>query len=124
MKKYFKLLKTNMLLELSKYRQRAHLKIDGLMVSLLEHLIIINELGKKHRDYKKHIKEIAEYKRLIKKYNIKRNTNKNWFDNSFIIELSEDSIDIAVMNVKMRYPKIKFKYDYTSLENFSWFSLY
>jgi hypothetical protein len=122
-KKSLEIVKDNYLLEMSKYRQFSLHKVTDNMLPLLMHLVLVNELGTKDRDYNKHIHEIQTYKELIVRYN-KKGKNKTWFSMNMLNNISEDLLEEAISNAQKKYPNVKFKYSYKNLDSFSWFSLY
>jgi len=129
MKSYKPLLediKYNILLEMSSRRRLALNHISNQMASLFFHLIAIEELGKKDKDYKHHVSEIEGIKRKINRYNRSKNKpKKKWFSINFIKELikQEDYIEDAIDEFIKRY-KYPPNNKYESLENFTWFNLF
>lgn len=111
------------LLEMSQTKKRAESKIEGQIIPLLMHLIIVDNLRDKDKDYRKHLKEIKIFKRNILSFNMRPEKNKTWFSKEFIYELCDDNIVYAKGEVERKY-NIDIEKHYNSIIEIEWFSLF
>lgn len=111
------------LLEMSQTKNDAKQKIQNYIKPLLVHLMACEYFGKNHQDYNWLMKEVNHFKSIIKKANQKKKTNKFWFSEGFIVELSEDEMPLAKLNFMKKY-KVDFEKNYESILDFKWFDLF